>query len=363
MNYPEIIFTEKGGISSFFKKSIVKMTVTKKHVLVVDDELLLVRLNKRRLENEGYRVSVCTTSLDALDLVLKDPVKFDLLLTDLNMPGLSGIELIKNILQQVPTLPVIVLTGMKDSEIEKELDDLGVKALLEKPLIDDELIVAVGRVLAETEVGKSTNTKLITLFEEALLEMDKDAAFELSHQHDNHLTLVEEILVPCLEKIGASWEEGRVALAQVYISAQICEEILVKTLPVIDKSNESTPNIALVLLEDYHALGKMIVKSSLIASGHSVLDLGRMTVDEVVAAVKKEDIKILLVSVLMLPSALLVKELRKQFDLEHLETKIVVGGAPFRLDKNLWREVGADAYGTVASDSIQIVDRLIEECS
>jgi|GEM_PF-390324 len=337
------------------------MTVTKKHVLVVDDEPFLVRLNKRQLENEGYRVSVSTTSLDALDLVQKDPEKYDLLLTDLTMPGLSGIELIKKILQQVPTLPVIVLTGMKDSEIDKELEDLGVKEVLEKPLVDDTLVLVVGKVLAETEMRKSTNKKLINLFEEALLEMDKDAAFELSRQHENHLTLVEEILIPCLEKIGASWEEGRIALAQVYMSAQICEEILVNTLPVIDKSNDSTPNIALVLLEDYHALGKMIVKSSLIASGHSVLDLGRMTVDEIVAAVKKENIKILLVSVLMLPSALRVKELRKRFDLEHLETKIVVGGAPFRLDKNLWREVGADDYGTVASDSIQIVNRLVEE--
>jgi methanogenic corrinoid protein MtbC1 len=338
------------------------MTVTKKHVLVVDDELLLVRLNKRRLENEGYRVSVSTTSRDALDLVQKDPGKFDLLLTDLAMPGISGIELIKKILQLVPTLPVIVLTGMKDSEIERELEDLGVKAVLDKPLVDNVLPVTVWRVLAEAEAGKPTNKKLANMFVEALLEMDKDAAFALSREHDNHHTLVEEIIVPCLKKIGTSWEDGRIALTQVYISAQICEEILVHILPVVDRSDDSTPNIALVLLEDYHVLGKMIVKSSLIASGHSVLDLGRMTVDEIVAAVKKENIKILLVSVLMLPSALRVKDLRKRFDQERLETKIVVGGAPFRLDKNIWREVGADAYGTVASDCIQIVNRLVGEC-
>lgn len=337
------------------------MTVTKKHVLVVDDEPLLVRLNKRRLENDGYNVSVTTSSLDALDLVLKDPGEYDILLTDLTMPGLSGIELIQKVLLHVPTLPVIVLTGMNDLEVEKNLYDLGVKAVLEKPLLDDGLVENVARVLADTETRISNNERLIDSFEEVLLEMDKSAAFELSRQHNNHLTLVEEILVPCLERIGTSWEEGRVALAQVYISAQICEEILVSILPEIDTSNDSTPNIALVLLEDYHALGKMIVKSSLIASGHSVIDLGRMDVDEIVTSVKEKDIKILLVSVLMLPSALLVKELRKRFDQEHLETKIVVGGAPFRLDKNLWKEVGADDYGTVASDSIQIVDRLVRE--
>ncbi|MFT5726839.1 MAG: CheY-like chemotaxis protein [Desulforhopalus sp.] len=123
------------------------MTVTKKHVLVVDDEPLLVRLNKRRLEDDGYSVSVTTTSLDALDLVTINPGKYDLLLTDLTMPGLSGRELIQKILLLVPTLPVIVLTGMSDPEIEQELYDLGVKAILEKPLLDDELVKAVDRVL------------------------------------------------------------------------------------------------------------------------------------------------------------------------------------------------------------------------
>ena len=123
------------------------MTVTKKHVLVVDDEPLLVRLNKRRLENDGYSVSVTTTSLDALDLVTVNPEKYDLLLTDLTMPGLSGRELIQKILLLLPTLPVIVLTGMSDPEIEHELYDLGVKAILEKPLLDDELVKAVDSVL------------------------------------------------------------------------------------------------------------------------------------------------------------------------------------------------------------------------
>ncbi len=123
------------------------MTVTKKHILVVDDEPLLVRLNKRRLENDGYSVSVTTTSLDALDLVTINPGTYDLLLTDLTMPGLSGRELIQKILLLVPTLPVIVLTGMSDPEIEQELYDLGVKAILEKPLLDDELVKAVDRVL------------------------------------------------------------------------------------------------------------------------------------------------------------------------------------------------------------------------
>jgi CheY-like chemotaxis protein len=90
---------------------------------------------------------VSTTSLEALDLVLKNSGKYDLLLTDLTMPGLSGRQLIQKTLFQVPTLPVIVLTGMNDPEVEKELYDLGVKVVLEKPVLDDELVKAVDRVL------------------------------------------------------------------------------------------------------------------------------------------------------------------------------------------------------------------------
>jgi CheY-like chemotaxis protein len=173
LDYPEILFTENSDVSMFieieigtsaggwsclfvFFISIVKMTVIKKHILVVDDETLLVRLSKRQLENGGYRVSVSTTSHGALELVLKDSGKYDLLLTDLTMPGLSGIELIQKTLAHVPTLPVIVVTGMLDPEIETQLHDLGVKMVLLKPLVDNNLVLTVGRVLAESEKRKST---------------------------------------------------------------------------------------------------------------------------------------------------------------------------------------------------------------
>ncbi|BHH82503.1 cobalamin B12-binding domain-containing protein [Desulforhopalus sp. 52FAK] len=199
------------------------------------------------------------------------------------------------------------------------------------------------------------------LFEEALLSMDKDTVFALAAKHTSVSTLTEELLVPSLENIGAGWEQGYIALAQVYISAGMCEDVLQRVLneSVEDKIRE--PQLAVVLLEDYHALGKMIVLSSLSAAGYRVLDLGRMDVEEIITYLKQSSIEVLLVSVLMLPSALRVRDLKERLTQENIQTKLVVGGAPFRLDETLWREVGADACGKVASDAIEIVKNLLGE--
>jgi len=73
---------------------------------------------------------------------------------------------------------------------------------------------------------------------------------------------------------------------------------------------------------------------------------------------KKDGIKILLISVLMLPSALKVREVREKLDGSGLNIKIVVGGAPFLFDDKLWKEVGADAMGRYASEAVTIITSL-----
>ncbi len=202
----------------------------------------------------------------------------------------------------------------------------------------------------------------IYLFEEALLAMDRETAFSIAAPYTNPSDLADNLLVPCLESIDLGWVEGRVALAQVYLSAQICEDILQEVLSDNGDAKPSiTEQIAIVLLEDYHSLGKMIVRSALLAAGYSVLDFGRMEVEEIVARLKESSIELLLVSVLMLPSAHKVAQLKQRLEEESIPTKLIVGGAPFRLDQKLWQEVGADGFGAVASDAIDIVKRILRE--
>lgn len=167
--------------------------------------------------------------------------------------------------------------------------------------------------------------------------------------------VVEGLVVPVLVSLGEDWSAGRAALSQVYLSGRICEELVDRILPPLSSERRGGPRQAIVVLDDYHLLGKRIVLSVMRASGFDVLDLGRMEVSPLVERVVDEGVEILLVSALMLPSALRVRTLRAALDALHRRVRIAVGGAPFLLDPELWREVGADAMGRNAADAVTIV--------
>jgi methanogenic corrinoid protein MtbC1 len=200
----------------------------------------------------------------------------------------------------------------------------------------------------------------------AFLSVDRLAVKEILTQPypvHNSIQLVEKLVVPALEAIGSGWESGQYSLSQVYMSGRVCEELVDFILPPSDKSRTTQPKMAIAILEDYHVLGKRIVYSVLRASGFELENYGRMGVEELVHRVRQDQVKILLISVLMLPSALRVRQLRQRLDDENIAVKIAVGGAPFRFDPQLWREVGADAMGSTATEAVEIVNRIIREIS
>jgi methanogenic corrinoid protein MtbC1 len=172
---------------------------------------------------------------------------------------------------------------------------------------------------------------------------------------------IESLIVPVLERIGLGWDEGRVALSQVYMSGRLCEELVDLLLPPLDPARRDVPPMAIAVLEDYHLLGLRIVYSALRASGFALRNYGRCDLDTLAVRVKADGIRILLLSVLMLPSALRVKDLRSRLERDGCKTRIVVGGAPFRFDDRLWKEVGADAMGHTAADAVAAVNRLAED--
>ena len=199
--------------------------------------------------------------------------------------------------------------------------------------------------------------------ERLLLLLDKEAAEKLLMEASEKGTAIEiasQIITATLKKIGDNWEDGSVALSQVYMSGIICEELIDKILPPQSPVRFKQPKMAIGVFEDYHMLGKRIVYSSLRASGFELTDLGGgLTIDYLVETIKKEQIRIMLLSVLMLPSALHIKELKEK--LKDVDVKILVGGAPFRFDAELWKEVGADGFGKDSSEAIQLVTKLAEE--
>jgi methanogenic corrinoid protein MtbC1 len=204
-------------------------------------------------------------------------------------------------------------------------------------------------------------TELIDRLEQALLALDRVTVRDILKQRGEHqppMQFIEQVMIPTLTRIGDNWEHGTIALSQVYMSGRMCEELVDSILPAEAPERKRQPKMAIALLEDYHNLGKRIVYSVLRASGFELLDYGRVTVAELVNRTRDDRIDVLLISVLMLPSALRVKEVTTQCRSFNPALKIVVGGAPFNFDAILWQEVGADVMGHNASEAVEIVSHI-----
>lgn len=204
-----------------------------------------------------------------------------------------------------------------------------------------------------------------SIFVSRLLALDRIGAERLLLEEaaagSRPLRAVEGLVVPALEEIGRRWERGEAALAQIYMSSRICEELVDQLLPPSSPERISRPKIGIALLDDYHALGKLIVCAALRASGYAVHDYGRLTAPELAETICRDRIGIMLISTLMLRSALQVKKTRGLLDAAGFPVKLIVGGAPFRFDPELWREVGADGTGSNAAEAVRAVARCMEE--
>ena len=119
------------------------------HILFIDDELVLAEMVKNMLERLGYRVTLRTSSIEALTTFQNHPETFDLIITDQTMPGMTGSDLSRRILQIRPTMPIILCTGYSNLISEEKVRSLGIKELAMKPLAKRELAMLIRKVLRE----------------------------------------------------------------------------------------------------------------------------------------------------------------------------------------------------------------------
>lgn len=199
-------------------------------------------------------------------------------------------------------------------------------------------------------------------FTKALLAVDKPAAQGVlvrAQAMGVSAADVESIVVEALEVIGKEWETGEAALSQVYMSGKICEDLMAGLMAQNEAAVKIPGRCAIAVLNDHHMLGKRLVLSSLRLAGFSIDDWGSMDVDPLATTAVDHELDALLVSTLMLPSALAVTDLKTRLQELGFRGKLLVGGAPFRLDKQLWKEVGADATADNAMESIQALTTLL----
>ncbi len=116
-------------------------------LLLVDDEAGLLELGKSMLERLGYRVTVQSNPVQALALFKSRPHTFDLVVTDMTMPGMTGAELAREIKATRPEIPVILCTGFSEQIDSQKARALGISKYIEKPLNMREFAVSVRNAL------------------------------------------------------------------------------------------------------------------------------------------------------------------------------------------------------------------------
>ena len=128
--------------------------MSRKHILVADDEQNTLMTMQFILEVANYRVTTAENGQEALDDILESrntDSPIDLLITDIQMPGLTGLELIDELNRLNMRIPFLVITGYGNHELTAELTDRGCHGCLDKPIDEEELVNSVAMLLEETD--------------------------------------------------------------------------------------------------------------------------------------------------------------------------------------------------------------------
>jgi len=127
------------------------------HLMVVDDERQLVDLAQRTLVRKGYKVSGFTEPEEALKTFIAAPESFDLVLTDYNMPGISGLEFSSSLLECRQDIPIVLISGYLTDEIRKKATALGIKRTLNKPNSISEMAEDIKEILEDIKDRKEAD--------------------------------------------------------------------------------------------------------------------------------------------------------------------------------------------------------------
>ncbi len=139
---------EKGlGLSEKPKERIIGKN-GQDSILVVDDEDFILKMLKMMLIKYGYKVDIFNNGNNALESIKKNPVKYDLIITDLTMPSISGVDFSKKIQKIMPGIPIIILTGYSDDKLaDISFKELSIKKVVKKPFSKEELISVIKETL------------------------------------------------------------------------------------------------------------------------------------------------------------------------------------------------------------------------
>jgi CheY-like chemotaxis protein len=120
-------------------------------ILIIDDSSFMRRVERRFLENAGHEVQdwMPLSAMEIPERLIANPV--DLILTDFNMPGVNGMTVAKMAMKAAPHIPVVMLTALRDPEVEAQLAKFKVRRILHKPISEEDLQTAIKEILGTLE--------------------------------------------------------------------------------------------------------------------------------------------------------------------------------------------------------------------
>lgn len=137
------------------KEPMAPIPMTGQRILYIDDDNALVDLFTRQLERRGYRVKGCVDADDALKHLRTDPHGVDLVITDYNMPRMSGVDVARAVRSIRPGLPVIVTSGYITEQLRSQAAEAGIAAIVSKPNTVEELGALLQNLVASIAVRPS----------------------------------------------------------------------------------------------------------------------------------------------------------------------------------------------------------------
>ena len=120
-------------------------------MLLVDDEEPVLNMTQQMLENLGYHVTATNNSTEALELFEAAPYSFDLVLTDMTMPYVTGDSLANRVLSMRPDIPIILCTGFTERLSREQARDIGISAYVSKPVVMAQIAGIIRGVLDKSE--------------------------------------------------------------------------------------------------------------------------------------------------------------------------------------------------------------------
>ncbi|HEX8963049.1 MAG TPA: cobalamin-dependent protein [Rhodocyclaceae bacterium] len=215
--------------------------------------------------------------------------------------------------------------------------------------------------------------RIVKAYSEAVFETDKEAAFDVVHKAlSDGVTpedIVFKVVIPAVEEMMSNITKDPDAnLAQHFMTAQIAAEVTEKMLVKFAHPPEIVGRVVIGTAHgDLHSLGKRIVMGCLKALMVDVTDLGvNVPAERFVDAALSDGASVIAISAMMVHTATgengarKVRQILKDRGLEE-RLKLVVGGAPYRFDNELYKTVGADAWAADGVNAGRVIVELIEQ--